>query len=94
VSFEQFLLRILSRAGLAVLGLVVSQLPPQALHLNLDNNSLTSYHASEGNHRRIDFKALILLTEPLYGSKVSLEEKKTWPRLLELTLEPPIPAWR
>jgi hypothetical protein len=31
-------------------------LPP---HLNLDNIPLTSYHASGGNHKRIDLKALI-----------------------------------
>ena len=28
-------------------------------HLNLDNDSLTSYHADRSNHKRIDSKALI-----------------------------------
>ena len=62
-------------------------------HLNLDNNSLTSYHANGCNDKRTDYKALIRFAEPQTAPK-ALEEKNLWPRLSELTWEPPILAWR
>ena len=54
----------------------------QRLHLNIDYDSLKSYHAIGRNHYHFDFAALIF------------RRMRQWERLLESTLGPPILVWR
>ncbi len=51
-----------------------------SLHLNIDCDSLKSYHGCERNHYRFYFAALIF------------RRMRQWGKLLELTSVPPIPA--